>query len=609
MAIGARYQTDGSCSFSVWAPLCEEVHLDLLAPIAREVPMERDEGGCWTARNIEAPPGTRYRYLLDRNLRRPDPASFFQPEGVHGPSETVDHSSFAWHDSSWRGRDLESLIIYELHVGAFTPEGTFDSIIARLDDLAHMGITAIELMPVGQFPGCRNWGYDGAGPFAAQNSYGGPEGLKRLVNACHLRGLAVILDVVYNHLGPEGNYLRDFGPYFTDRYQTPWGQAVNFDGPWSDGVRAFFLENARSWFELFHIDALRLDAVHAVCDFSARHILQQLAEQTEEMSQAAGRPLYLIAESDLNDPRMITPLAQNGMGMGAQWSDDFHHCLHTLLTGERDGYYADFGSPDQLARALREGFVYGGEYSAFRKRSHGASSAHLPAFRFIVSAQNHDQVGNRMLGERLSSLAPFEALKLAAASVLLSPNIPLLFMGEEYGEHAPFAYFVDHGDADLIKAVREGRKQEFAAFGWKQEPPDPQSPETFAAACLSWGLRSGEDRHGCLHRWYQSLIALRIKTPALSRLDRGSTDILHRPGDSLIAALRRHDRGDSLCLFFFGPAGQAAAFSAPSGCWRKVLDSTESRWLGPGATLPETLSGTGDILLQPYTAAVYERKD
>lgn len=609
MPIGAYYQKDGSCSFSVWAPLCKEVRLNLLAPVQQEVPMKMDEWGYWTASNIKAPPGSRYRYVLDRRIHRPDPASFFQPEGVHGPTEVVNHGAFAWQDSPWRGIALESLIIYELHVGAFTPEGTFDSIIARLDDLAATGITAIELMPVAQFPGSRNWGYDGAYPFAAQNSYGGPEGLKRLVNACHVKGLAVILDVVYNHLGPEGNYLRDFGPYFTDRYQTPWGQAINFDGPWSDGVRAFFLENARSWFELFHIDALRLDAVHAIFDFSARHILQELAEQTDQLSQQAGRPLYLIAESNLNDPRMITPLARNGQGMDAQWNDDFHHCLHTLLTGERNGYYADFGSPDQFAAALRNGFVYAGQYSAFRKHCHGASSAHLPAKRFVISAQNHDQVGNRLLGERLAGLVPFEASKLAAAAVLLSPNIPLLFMGEEYGETAPFAYFVDHGDAGLIQAVREGRRQEFAAFGWQQEPPDPQSQETYAAARLNWSLRCRDDRHGCLHRFYQRLISFRTNTPAHAQIEGAHKDILHAPGDNLIAIWRRHDQGDSLCLLFFGHAQQSRAFRPPEGQWRKVLDSTDSRWLGPGATLPETLSGPADILLQPYTAAVYERKD
>jgi maltooligosyltrehalose trehalohydrolase len=457
-------------------------------------------------------PGARYVFRLENDRDRPDPASRYQPEGVHGPSEVVDHTAFSWTDKGWSGLALQSMIMYELHTGTFTPEGTFDAIISRLGDLKDLGINAIELMPVAQFPGKRNWGYDGVYPFAVQNSYGGPEGLKRLVNACHARDIAAILDVVYNHLGPEGNYVGEYGPYFTDKYRTPWGNAINFDGSYSDEVRNFFVRNALSWITDYHIDALRIDAIHGIFDYSARHFLRELGEAVHARAGELGRRIYVIPESDLNDVRVISPPELGGYGLDAQWNDDFHHCLHTLLTGEKSGYYKDFGAIDQMERAYRDGFVYSGQYSPFRKRRHGSSSKDRPASQFVVFSQNHDQVGNRMQGERLSSLVSFEALKLAAGCVILSPYLPLLFMGEEYGETAPFLYFVSHSDPGLIEAVRNGRKEEFKAFGWEGEPPDPQDERTFLASELHWEERT-KGSHETLLRFYKQLIACERERP------------------------------------------------------------------------------------------------
>ncbi|MBI5440985.1 MAG: malto-oligosyltrehalose trehalohydrolase, partial [Deltaproteobacteria bacterium] len=440
---------DEHWEFLVWAPLAGRAELELEDPGGRVLPLVRRERGYWEATVAGLEAGARYRYRLDGGEGLPDPASSFQPLGIHGPSVLVDHDAFGWTDGSWRGLSLGRLILYEVHVGTFTREGTFDAVVPRLRELRDLGVTCLELMPVAQFPGERNWGYDGVNLFAVQASYGGPDGLKRLVDACHGVGLAVVLDVVMNHLGPEGNYLGRYGPYFTDRYRTLWGEAVNFDGVDSDEVRRFFLQNALHWFERYHVDGLRLDAVHAIHDESARPFLGELAEQVGRLGKTCGRPLHLVAESDRNDPRVVRPAEAGGLGLDALWLDDLHHALHSLLTGERAGYYADFGRLGQLAKCYREGFAYSGEYSTYHQRRQGASSRQLPGERFVVFAQNHDQVGNRRLGERLANLVPFEALKLAAGAVLLSPFVPLLFMGEEYGEEAPFLCFVDHGDPEL----------------------------------------------------------------------------------------------------------------------------------------------------------------
>lgn len=607
VSLGALYLGAGRCQFRVWAPHVEGVEVHLVSPRERRVPLQQEERGYHAAVLDGVEPGSLYLYRLDTNVERPDPASRFQPEGVHGPSAVVD-PAFAWQDRQWRGVSLEEYIIYELHVGAFTREGTFDAVIPHLDALRDLGITAIELMPVAQFPGTRNWGYDGVYPFAVQHSYGGPQGLKRLVSACHQRGLAVVLDVVYNHLGPEGNYVADFGPYFSDRYRTPWGAAINFDGAWSDEVRRFFLENALTWVSEFHIDALRLDALHAILDMSARPFLQELATAVHEEAERIGRLAYLIAESDLNDTKLIHPPEFGGYGLDAQWNDDFHHALHALLTGEQSGYYQDFGTVRHLVTALTDGYVYSGQYSRSRGRRYGNSSKSIPARKFIVCIQNHDQVGNRTFGERLSHLVGFDALKLAAGVVLLSPYIPLLFMGEEYGEPAPFPYFVSHSDPALIEAVRRGRREEFAAFGMQDEPPDPQDEATFLRAGLDQRLREA-GRHQILLAFYSALIRLRKTVPALARI---SKEALAVTGDERrrVLTLRRWSGEDHVVMIcHFGEADISMALPVPEGRWRKVLDSAEEEWQGKGSQVPAVLDSDGEVTLTlaPMSFVLFRR--
>jgi maltooligosyltrehalose trehalohydrolase len=505
-------------------------------------------------------------------------------------------SHFSWDEGYWWGLPLREYIIYELHVGTFTPDGTFESIVPHLPELKALGVTAVELMPIGQFPGSRNWGYDGVYPFAVQHSYGGPDGLKRLVQACHRHGLAVVLDVVYNHLGPEGNYLGDYGPYFTDRYKTPWGPALNFDGPHSDEVRRFFIENALSWVTEFHIDALRLDAVHAIVDHSAQPFLEELGLAVHRRAEQLNRRIYAIAESALNDTRVIRPRELGGYGLDAQWNDDFHHALRVLMTGDRSGYYQDFGQLRQLAKAFGEGYVYTGEYSGYRRRRHGNSSRDIPALQLVVFAQNHDQVGNRMLGERLSQLVSFEALKLAACTVLLSPFIPLLFMGEEYGETAPFQYFVSHLDPQLVDAVRRGRREEFAAFAWSGEPPDPQDVATFLGAKLKHHLRR-QGHHGVLFEFYQELIRLRKALPALACLSKERMHVLGFESEKVLFFRRWCDEQEACIVAHFGRSPTSVRVPLSAGLWRKQLDSADRRWHGPGSPTSEAVDSKGEVSL------------
>jgi maltooligosyltrehalose trehalohydrolase len=497
-------------SFRVWAPRARRVDL-VLRGDERHALAGPDELG-WFTGDADATAGDNYAYSLDGGAPRPDPRSPWQPEGVHGPSRLVDHSSFDWTDAGWAGGvPLPEAIVYELHVDTFSDHETYDGVIARLDHLVELGVTHVELLPVVEYPGRWGWGYDGVDLYAPNALDGGPEGLKRLVDGCHAKGLAVIVDVVYNHLGPSGNYLGEYGPYFTDRYGTPWGEAVNLDGPDSDPVREFVLDNALMWLRDYHVDGLRLDAVHAIVDTSATHILEELAARVDA---ELGDEKFLIAESDLNDPRLVADRAVGGYGMDAQWSDDFHHALHAVLTGERAGYYADFGSVSQLAKALRQAFVYDGVYSPHRRRRHGRTPAGIPLTRFLGYLQNHDQVGNRANGERSSMLLSDGLLKVAAALVLLGPSVPMLFQGEEWGASTPFLYFTDHDDPELGKAVTEGRRREFAAFGWDpQEVPDPQDPETFRRSKLNWD-ELAESRHAGLLDWHRRLIALRRSLPA-----------------------------------------------------------------------------------------------
>jgi maltooligosyltrehalose trehalohydrolase len=578
--LGARPLPGGGCRFDVWAPAARRVAVDLLDPEAT-ADLEPLADGYFGAVVDGVRPGRRYRYRLDEGEPLPDPASALQPDGVGGPSAIVD-PSFPWSDGGWHGLPLDRFVLYELHVGTFTTEGTFDAIAPRLAELAHLGVTAIELMPVAQFSGERNWGYDGVFPYAVQHSYGGPDGLRRLVDAAHAAGLAVCLDVVLNHLGPEGNVLPRYGPFLTDRYRTPWGPAMNVDGPGSDGVRGFLAGAALRWLEEFHVDALRLDAADQIPDQSAVHFLAEVAIRTDALAERLGRPLHLVAESDLNDPRMVTPTAAGGLGMDAQWADDFHHALHALVTGDRHGYYADFGGTSSLAKAYREPFVLDGVPSAYRGRRHGASALGLPARRFVVCSQNHDQVGNRARGDRLAAQGGIERAKLAAGAVLTASYLPLLFMGEEYGETAPFPYFTSHTDPDLAEAVRRGRGEEFAAFRWQGEPPDPQAEETLRSAVLLWDARS-EGEHAGVLAWYRELLRLRRELPALDRGDPGSLETARSDDPPVVWVRRTAGSQEAVACLHFGESDVELEIPFAGSDLRVALDSADARFAGPGA--------------------------
>ena len=602
--------SEGGVRFRVWAPTASSVLLVIIGE-KESFPMNAEGKGYFSIFIQGLEPRRRYCYLLNEDRPRPDPVSRFQPEGVHGPSEVVDPSQFKWEDQDWRGIPLKEMILYEIHTGTFTKEGTFEAIIPFIDYLKNdLGVTAIELMPVAQFPGERNWGYDGTYLYAPQNSYGGPKGLKKLVSACHQKGLAVILDVVYNHLGPEGNYLNDFGPYLTDRYKTPWGAAINVDGPESDEVRKFIIDNALYWITEYHMDGLRIDAVHGIFDFSAQHILFDIREAVHRQAKKLNRHIVVIGESDLNDVRVIDSPRRGGYGLDAQWNDDFHHCLHTLLTGERYGYYQDFVDLNQLLKAVREGFVYSGQYSLYRKRRHGNSSSHISPSRFVIFSQNHDQVGNRAKGDRLSALVSFESLKLAAGIVLLSPSIPLLFMGEEYGEEAPFQYFVSHSDQALIEAVRKGRSEEFTAFQWSGKIPDPQDEVTFLRSKINLDLRH-ERKNQTLLQFYETLIKLRKELYPLSSPDKKGVQIegFGREKGILIKWAFGQDR--VIGLFNFNDKPIKIEIALEKGDWEKVFSSASEEWGGLGALVPESIHsmGSGGIfLLDTHAFALYRKE-
>ena len=566
--------------------------------------MERDALGYHRVVADKIRPATRYLYRLNNSLEYPDPASRLQPEGVQSPSQVVDLRPFEWTDSDWKGIPLEDTVFYELHVGTFTEEGTFAALIPHLDRLADLGVNTIELMPIAQFPGTRNWGYDGVYPFAIQNNYGSPRDLQKLVDSAHARKLSVALDVVYNHLGPEGNYLGEYGPYFTDRYRTPWGAALNFDGPDSDEVRYFFIQNALYWLQEFHIDALRLDAIHGIFDASAFPFLAELSKAVNSLSADLGRKVHLIAESDLNDARVVRPTEHGGFGMDAQWSDDFHHSLHSLLTGERTGYYIDFGCLRHLATTLKNGWYYAGQYSQHRRRRHGNSPSGLKRTHFVVCDQNHDQVGNRALGERLSQLVSFEGLKLAAGITLLSPFVPLLFMGEEYGETTPFQYFTSHTDPQLAEAVRRGRKEDFLAFDWKGDVPDPQAESTFAASKLRLSL-SEEEPHRTLQRFYQTLLRFR-RDHQLAQM--AQTTITDYETACALLVLRQSGTNFLATLMHFGKSPANLSISLRPGVWERRIDSADPDWLGPGTSIPLRLELDGpiNVSLQPNSFAVLQ---
>ena len=510
--------------FTVWAPVPERV--DLVLDDAR-VPMARGEDGWWHA-TAEAAADASYGFSLDGGDARPDPRGRRLPDGPHGRSQLFDPGTFGWTDQGWRGVPLAGAVIYELHVGTFTPAGTLDAAVERLGHLADLGVAVVELMPLAPFPGRHGWGYDGVAPYAVHEPYGGPEALQRFVDAAHARGLAVCLDVVYNHLGPDGNYLGDFGPYFSDQHHTPWGQALNLDGPDSDPVRRWVVDNVVQWLRDFHLDGLRLDAVHELHDDRALHILEEMSREVDALGEELGRELWLIAESDRNDARTVTPrgegAAVGGLGVHAQWADDVHHAVHVALTGEIQGYYADFADPAALPKAMRSPFFHDGTWSSFRKRGHGrpVDARTVPGWRFVASLQTHDQVGNRATGDRLSANVPPGLLACGAAILLTSPWTPMLFMGEEWGARTPWQYFTDHTDAELGRAVSEGRTSEFGSHGWDSaDVPDPQAPETFERSKLDWS-EVEQDPHRRLLRWYADLIRLRHEAPDLRdpRLDR-----------------------------------------------------------------------------------------
>ena len=599
LRVGASRQADGAWEFTVWAPGRQKVAVHLLGSRDRFISMTKNGSGYHQVLVSDIEPQSRYVYQVDGSHEYPDPASRFQPEGVHGPSEIFDVTAFQWTDAGWKAPSLAESVFYELHVGTYSEEGTLDGVRSHLPALADLGATTIELMPVAQFPGSRNWGYDGVYPFAVQNSYGGPLALQRFVNAAHAHGLAVALDVVYNHLGPEGNYLGQFGRYFSDRYRTPWGEAINFDGPESGSVRCFFIQNALFWFEQFHIDVLRLDAIHGIFDFGALHILEELEDQVELAGKRLGRELCLIAESDLNDARVLLPRHKGGYGLPAQWSDDFHHSLHALVTQEKVGYYGDFGSVGHLANVLHDGWHFHGQYSSYRRRRHGNSPCGISRSHFVAYSQNHDQVGNRARGDRLSTLVNFEAQKLVAGITLLSPFVPLLFMGEEYGEPSPFLYFTSHGDKDLVEAVRLGRLKEFAQFGWDGDVPNPQDEKTFANSRLQHRLR-GTEPHCVLWDFYKELIRFRRANYLGANTDLEITEDESRP---ILTVSREAAGRDLLLIFNFDASEIVLPVPGRNGRWTTELNSADKRWLGPSNRFPFSVH-SGDTVTLPAQSFV-----
>ena len=593
-ALGASF-LPGGVTFRVWAPRCRSVDV-IVDGRAVEALVQR-EGGLFEGRLEGVAEGARYKFRLDGARYRPDPASRYQPEGIHGTSVVVDPSRFVWTDGEFAGHAPGELVFYEIHVGAFTPAGTFEAIIPHLARLVDLGVTALQLMPVAEFPGSRNWGYDGVHLFAPHSTYGGPRGLRRLVDACHARGLSVFLDVVYNHLGPEGNYLAEYGPYFTDQHTTPWGEAVNFDGPGCEGARRHVTDNGRMWVSEFHIDGFRLDAVHAIHDSSPVHILTEFADAVRGEAARVGRRVHVVAESHDNDRRLVLPTSEGGLGLDAVWSDDFHHALHRTLTGETAGYYRDFAGDHHLARAIAEGFTFQGEPSEHWGRPRGTPSADLPGDRFVIYLQNHDQVGNRPQGERLGVLVPFAAVKLAAGLLFVTPAVPLIFMGEEYGETARFQFFTSFLDRDLAEAVRRGRAEDLARFAWRNSATsDPNAPNTFVSSRLNHSL-AGAPRHRGLREYYRHWLMLRRTHPALGPEGKELTRVTQDAGGAVLTVIRATPGGDEVRLVAnLTPKIQVVTLEGPA--WRVLLDSDAELFGGTGTVEP----------LAPYQCLLYEAR-
>jgi maltooligosyltrehalose trehalohydrolase len=598
----------GGATFCLWAPFPESVQLNLLTGARAGLhPLTQKGGGLWVGMVEGVQAGDRYLFRVqgaDRVQDQPDPCSRFQPDGVHGPSQLVDVAGFSFTASSFKLPELQDLVIYELHVGAFTPDGTFDAAISELRSLREMGFTAVEVMPIAQFPGERNWGYDGVYWFAPQASYGGPEGFARFVDAAHVAGLAVILDCVYNHVGPEGNYLWALGPYFTHRYKTPWGVALNYDGPESGYVREMALQNALYWVEDFHIDGVRLDAVQAIVDHSPTHLLRELSDRFEVASRRLGRSLLAIAESDQNDVRLIQQRAEGGYGLSATWSDDFHLALHAVLTGERQGHYRDFGALDQLARAMKQGFAYEGEWSQYYNSPHGTVARREPVEKFVVFVQNHDRVGNRPRGDRLPSLVDPRAARLAQFLLVVGPGTPLFFMGQEYGERSPFFYFTSLGNPELAARVALGRREELHAQGWIGETPDPQDPATYERSKIDRARRE-EPGYRELARLTHDLLAWRARLPALrdSRRSDVSVDVDER---KRLLCLRRGAPGEQLlAMCSFSPEPEMWAGYIPEGRWQLILDAQEEPYRGAGPSPEMVRGGFVELSMPPFAARLY----
>ncbi|MFD2932913.1 malto-oligosyltrehalose trehalohydrolase [Spirosoma flavum] len=609
-SLGVSFPTANQANVVVWAPLAIHVAIKIYGNPAA-IPLKKEELGYWRLTTSQIRPNDLYTFILNGQQEYSDPISLCQPQGVHGPSQAIDTASFRWEDQSWVNPPLEKYLLYEIHTGTFTPEGTFQSLESKLDYLKALGINAIEIMPVAQFSDTRDWGYDGVYTFAVQNSYGGANALQHLINACHFRGIAVVLDVVYNHFGPEGSYVSEFGPYLTDKYHTPWGKAINFYDAWCDGIRHYVLENALMWFRDFHVDALRLDAVYAFKDFSPVHILQELRQQVDLLMEITGRQHHLLVECDLNDPRFIDPLTRQGYGMNAQWMDEFHHSLRVAIGEEKTGYYADFDGLANLAKSYRDGYVYDGQFSTVRKKFFGRKADIDSGQKFIVFSQNHDQVGNRKQGERSSQLYSYNALKLLAGAVLVSPYIPLLFMGEEWGETNPFFYFVSYSKPELIDAVRQGRQEEFATSHPDEKVADPQTEETYKEAKLQWNLLE-QSPHQSLLWYYQTLIALRQQLPALYHLDRQQIDVIDDPEKETLTIHRWHEDQHVLCLMNFAKQPQSIPLQIVGDehtLWQKLLDSADPQWqLHPKletSTAPEFVSGSETIRLQAESFILY----
>ncbi len=607
LRFGASLREGDSAEFRVWAPNLTNLSVRVISENTgehpRTIPMTRSAGSEFVATVSQVGEGSDYFYLLEGGRERPDPVSRWQPNGVHGPSRIVDPGSFRWSDQGWSGIPLQDFIVYEFHTGTFTREGSFESVIPRLPYLRDLGITAIEIMPVAEVPGNRNWGYDGASLYAPQSSYGGPTGLKKLVDACHQHGLAVVLDVVYNHLGPEGNYLPEFAPCFTDAHHTPWGKAINFDGPESDGVRRFFIDNALYWLTEYHVDALRLDAIHGIYDFGARHVLDELSQAFQAQARCLQRRAWLIAESDLEDVRIINPRAAGGYELDAQWHDDFHHALYTLLTGQKEGFLMDFGAIADLSKSITDGFVFDWKYARYRRRHYGSSSKDRPGEQFVGFIQNHDQIANTSRGKRLSTLVSAGEQKLAAVLTLCSPFLPLLFMGEEYGETAPFLYFTSFDDPALAAAVTEGRKRELGTHYSESEFADPQALDTFERCKLDWS-KTAISPHGEILRLHRDLISLRKRYPVLGNCRKDLTEIQFDEQAKWLVTKRSDPSGSgALLVCNFSSEAQTIPVVADAQPRRLALWTGDSAYGGGGPRPIET--GSHGWSLGGFEAAIF----